>query len=223
MRNVVISIIIAVCTIVLLSGVRAARSQGEGFISQRTQDSAGQQDTLPPGSERQGGQILHIVAQKENLHLLASYYYGDPRQWKRIYRDNRNVIRNPRILTAGQTLRITVEENWKPKFSYQEWFRLATRNGEWAPGRWKRASRVPARQQPPVAAETAPSRTQEAVTPPAAHQEEPSKTPEEVPVEEASAVEEGSQDTDTSTDEETTVVEDSPEEEPSDDEQAPAF
>jgi len=215
MKNIVIAAWIGVCAIVFLLDTQPVWAQGEGFITALATDSAAQQDTLPPGSNHQGGQVLHVVASKENLHLLAAYYYGDPRQWKRIYRENRDVIRNPRILTIGQTLRISVEENWRPAFSYQEWFRLATRNGEWVPGRWKRASVTPVRQHPPVAAETVPARAQEVTTPSTMPQDvsgTESSQPIEVPVEKTPEVEESAQ-----------AVEGSPEEKTSDDQQAPAF
>ena len=75
-------------------------------------------------------------------------------------------------------------------FSYQEWFRLATRNGEWVPGqRWQRASRTAYR--PPPSSDKAQSVTG---TTSSAPQEVPQiKVPQEiidVIVEEAPSAEE---------------------------------
>jgi hypothetical protein len=96
---------------------------------------------LPPEAQNLPREVLHQVSSKENLHLLAGYYYGDPRQWKKIYRANRHRIRNPNRLEPGQLLRIPVAKNWSPRYNYEEWIQLAQRGGEWVP-RSKRGLRV---------------------------------------------------------------------------------
>ncbi|MCC6712111.1 MAG: hypothetical protein IT344_02000 [Candidatus Dadabacteria bacterium] len=60
--------------------------------------------------------IAHAVKRAEELHLLAGYYYRDPRQWVRIYRDNAGTIRNPNRIYPGQVLYITVDRDWTPPF-----------------------------------------------------------------------------------------------------------
>lgn len=100
-------------------------------------------------------EVLHQVSGKENLHLLAGYYYGDPRQWKRIYRANRGQIRNPNLLRIGQILRIPVSKNWSPKYDYEEWFRLAIRGGEWVPRSRRRPAPTPPTVEPPTQVPTA--------------------------------------------------------------------
>ncbi len=96
---------------------------------------------LPPEARNLPHEVLHQVSGKENLHLLVGYYYGDPRQWKKIYRANRHQIRNPNRLEPGQLLRIPVAKNWSPRYNYEEWIQLAQRGGEWVP-RSKRSLRV---------------------------------------------------------------------------------
>ncbi|PID57509.1 hypothetical protein CSB45_06685 [candidate division KSB3 bacterium] len=110
-------------------------AQDDGFLNRLSGENGG----LPAGARYENGLVLHPVSSaEENLHLLAGYYFGNPRKWKRIYNDNRSVISNPNRLPVGQTLTIHVGKNWKPLFSYEEWFRAANRNGQWKPGQsWK--------------------------------------------------------------------------------------
>lgn len=60
--------------------------------------------------------IAHTVKGSEQLHLLAGYYYRDPRQWVRIYQDNAGTIRNPNRIYPRQVLYITVDQDWTPPF-----------------------------------------------------------------------------------------------------------
>lgn len=56
---------------------------------------------------------LHEVAPGDNLHLIAGYYYGDARQWERIWRSNRQQVSNPNVIERGTLLlvpAITVPE-----------------------------------------------------------------------------------------------------------------
>jgi nucleoid-associated protein YgaU len=64
--------------------------------------------------------IEHQIQKGDNLHLIAGYYYKDPRQWKRIFRVNRNVITNPNRISPGRTLKIEgdLERQWD--ISYAE-------------------------------------------------------------------------------------------------------
>lgn len=114
-------------------------AQDDGYIKSLSADNGG----LPPGAVYENGFVSHpLTSAEENLHLLAGYYYRNPREWRRIYQENRNVIGNPNSLPIGQTLKIHVGENWKPLFSYEEWFRLANRNGQWKSGQPWRPARV---------------------------------------------------------------------------------
>jgi hypothetical protein len=49
---------------------------------------------------------LHQVMPGDDLHLIAGYYYGDARQWERIWEANRDRIRNPNRIQRGALLRI---------------------------------------------------------------------------------------------------------------------
>ncbi len=49
---------------------------------------------------------LHQVMPEDNLHLIAGYYYGDARQWERIWQANKTQIRNPNRIERGALLRI---------------------------------------------------------------------------------------------------------------------
>ncbi len=234
MKYTILALWTGVCIVSVCFGIQLALAQGEGFINPPSTDSTSYQDMLPPGAVHEGTQVLHkITSTQENLHLLAGYYYGDPRLWKKIYQDNRNIIKNPNRLPVGQTLRIQVEETWRPRFSYQEWFNLATRNGEWKPGvPWKRAVEVPVPTSKPAATrEVPPSEKQEAVpvpqeTPEVKTSEKPEAPSEEAPPEEAPPEEASSEEAppEEAPSEETTAEEEKPtEEEPAEEQAAPAF
>jgi hypothetical protein len=49
---------------------------------------------------------IHQVMPGDDLHLIAGYYYGDARQWERIWGANRDQIRNPNMIERGALLRI---------------------------------------------------------------------------------------------------------------------
>jgi hypothetical protein len=49
---------------------------------------------------------LHEVLPGDNLHLIAGYYYGDARQWERIWQANRKPIPNPNRIERGMVLHI---------------------------------------------------------------------------------------------------------------------
>lgn len=61
---------------------------------------------LAPAADEPGQDVLHEVRGGDNLHQIAGYYYGDARQWDRIWQANRDQVRNPNVLTRGQWLRV---------------------------------------------------------------------------------------------------------------------
>ena len=48
----------------------------------------------------------HVVRPGDNLHLIAGYFYRDPRQWKKIRKLNRKLIRDPNFLAPGRSLQV---------------------------------------------------------------------------------------------------------------------
>jgi hypothetical protein len=50
--------------------------------------------------------VEHTIRSGDNLHLIAGYYYRDPRQWKRIWKANRKTLAAPSRILPGKTLRI---------------------------------------------------------------------------------------------------------------------
>ncbi len=221
--------------LMLFQASQAGYAQGQGFVTPLPANTTSFQQALPPGAVYEGGKVRHVIDPQENLHILAAYYYGDPRQWQRIYQENRNVIRNPNRLPAGRTIQISVGESWRPLFLYQEWLQLAHRNGVWQPGQWKRAVKTAEQsptpvvnaspepeptvvstmqaspeKEPPTTSPIEPTVPVEAVTPAVT----PSVTEEPQPVEPSPVVEQ------------TPAVEQSSQEKPveeSEEEQAPAF
>lgn len=67
--------------------------------------------------------IFHPVAEGQDLHVLAAYYYGDARQWVKIFEANRDQIINPNLIYPGQVLRVPVGKDWKEREPYQDWLK----------------------------------------------------------------------------------------------------
>jgi hypothetical protein len=126
-------------------------AQEDGFLNAGDVAPPASDNMLPPGAVIEGSYVQHTIqSRQENLHLLASFYYGNPREWRKIYEENRAVIKNPNRLPVGEIIRIHVGDNWQPKVAYDKWFALAVRNGEWQPGvPWQRANTVPVPLAPP--------------------------------------------------------------------------
>ncbi|MGH7364479.1 MAG: LysM peptidoglycan-binding domain-containing protein, partial [Candidatus Methylomirabilales bacterium] len=60
-------------------------------------------------------EALHQVQVEDNLHLIAAYYYGDARQWPRVYAANRALIGgNPSVIHKGHVLKIHLPAGWAP-------------------------------------------------------------------------------------------------------------
>lgn len=84
---------------------------------------------------------LHQVLPGDELHLLAGYYYGDARQWERIWQANRDQVSNPNRIRRGTLLRIP--DATPPEEPYADFVARARRvqpslatpvKGEVAPG-----------------------------------------------------------------------------------------
>ena len=50
--------------------------------------------------------IIYTVVSGDSLSKIAVKYYGDSSMWRRIYEDNRDVIRNPNRIRAGMKIKI---------------------------------------------------------------------------------------------------------------------
>ena len=61
---------------------------------------------LPDDAFRVPEPFLYEVKGNDNLHWLAAKFYGDARQWVRIYQANRERVRNPNHLRIGQQILI---------------------------------------------------------------------------------------------------------------------
>jgi hypothetical protein len=85
------------------------------------------QEGVPNVPPSQGCMLLHQVGPNEDLHILASYYYGDARAWSRIYELNRKTIRNPNRIKVGQVLRVDVPPCWVPRYNLQLFLQLEER------------------------------------------------------------------------------------------------
>lgn len=48
----------------------------------------------------------HTVAKGESLSRIAKRYYGDAKQWRKIFDANKDKIENPDLIFPGQVLKI---------------------------------------------------------------------------------------------------------------------
>lgn len=64
--------------------------------------------------------VQHTVRSGDNLHLIAGYYYRDPRQWRRIWKLNRKSLASPSSLFPGRTLHLEVEPGAGWEIPYEE-------------------------------------------------------------------------------------------------------
>ncbi len=62
--------------------------------------------SLPDDAYHVSKSFTYAVQTGDNLHWLAAKFYGDARQWKTIYEANKKKLRNPNILSTGQSLTI---------------------------------------------------------------------------------------------------------------------
>lgn len=62
--------------------------------------------------------VQHTIRSGDNLHLIAGYYYRDPRQWKKIWKLNRKSLKGPNRLVPGKTLLIETSpgEGWEAPY-----------------------------------------------------------------------------------------------------------
>jgi nucleoid-associated protein YgaU len=90
--------LVAGAALLVAAGPAQGAAKGAGRGAARTAATA---------QGRAAGPVVeHTVRGGDNLHLLAGYYYRDPRQWRRIWKLNRRSLRGPSLLLPGQTLRI---------------------------------------------------------------------------------------------------------------------
>jgi nucleoid-associated protein YgaU len=77
---------------------------------------------LAPGDVLQAAEpVEHQVVITDDLHLLAGYYYRDPRRWGEIFAANRDKISDPNLIFPGQILTIPGEGMNAFPLPYGEW------------------------------------------------------------------------------------------------------
>jgi len=120
-------------------------------------------------------EALHQVQREDNLHLIAAYYYGDARQWPRVYTANRALIgKNPSVIHKAQILKILLPAGWAPLEPYDHFLARV------------RATGIPGLTAPPEAgggraAEAAPPAAPEPPAAPASEPAVPPAAPEPAP------------------------------------------
>ncbi len=71
--------------------------------------------------------VRHQVIKGDDLHLLAGYYYRNPRRWKEIYAANRKAVREANVLVPGSLLTIP-DQDLKPfPAPFTEWRAMVQR------------------------------------------------------------------------------------------------
>jgi hypothetical protein len=81
---------------------------------------------LSGGTAAAAESVEHTVRAGDNLHLIAGYYYRDPRQWRKVWQLNRAGIARPSSIVPGRTLRVEVTPGVTWDIPYEE-FRARVR------------------------------------------------------------------------------------------------
>jgi nucleoid-associated protein YgaU len=71
-----------------------------------TESDKGTVLNLPDSAFHVPEAFLYQVKGNDNLHWLAAKFYGDARQWVRIYQANQDKVRYPSLIITGQQLLI---------------------------------------------------------------------------------------------------------------------
>jgi len=53
---------------------------------------------------------IYEVQKGDSLWKIAQKFYGDGNKWKKIYEDNKEVIKDPDLIYPGQKIRIVLED-----------------------------------------------------------------------------------------------------------------
>jgi hypothetical protein len=107
---------------------------------------------------------IHEVMAGDNLHLIAGYYYGDARQWERIWDANKPQVKNPNVIERGAFLRIPNAS--APDTPYAE-FAARTRREAAEKAATPRAEAAPVEKEVRVMGEDKPAAPAQGLTPPA--------------------------------------------------------
>jgi nucleoid-associated protein YgaU len=71
-----------------------------------TESDKGTVLNLPEDAYQVPEAFLYQVKGNDNLHWLAAKFYGDARQWVRIYQANQDKVQYPSLIITGQQLLI---------------------------------------------------------------------------------------------------------------------
>ncbi len=65
--------------------------------------------------------VEHRVQADDNLHLLAAYYYGNPRRWKEIYQANASIAGSANMILGGTVVVVPDKDLRTFPLPYDEW------------------------------------------------------------------------------------------------------
>ena len=87
------------------------KSDDEKSDDEKTEESAETSDESKPEEDTaedatSAGKDTYEVQQDDTLWIIADKLYGDGTRWEELYDLNKNVIANPRLIYAGQTLQL---------------------------------------------------------------------------------------------------------------------
>ena len=71
--------------------------------------------------------LEHEIQKGDNLHLIAAYYFKDPRQWRKIYDLNSRTIKDRNLILPGKVIKIRVNQGEMLDISYAEFVALVLR------------------------------------------------------------------------------------------------
>jgi nucleoid-associated protein YgaU len=62
--------------------------------------------STPSVENNANGGRTYVVTKGDSLSAIAKREYGDMKEWRRIYDANRDIIKDPDLISPGQTLRL---------------------------------------------------------------------------------------------------------------------
>jgi hypothetical protein len=131
-----------------------------GVVGLTAGPPAGAATPAPAGPQ----DAIHEVMAGDNLHLIAGYYYGDARQWERIWDANKPQVKNPNVIERGAYLRIPNAS--APDTPYAE-FAARTRREAAEKAAAARVEAAPVEKEVRVMGEDKPAAPAQGLTPPA--------------------------------------------------------
>lgn len=121
-------------------------SDGSGNDNSGSNSSNNNTSDSSAATAAEASSVSYTVAGGDTLWKIAVQFYGDGNQWRRIYENNKDVLRNPDKIYAGQVLEIALtedgNENIEDEVFYDDFTEAGTYTVQSGDSLWKIATKV---------------------------------------------------------------------------------